>query len=210
MSSEELVALIQAGERDRLVELWEQVRRFAWKQGRRWLMALDGRGGVTQEDLQQCAFLALMAATDSFDPGHGKSFIGWYALHLKTAFSEACCIRTQLQRQDPIHPADSMEAPITDDESDPITLGEAVPDPAAEAAFKSVEDRGRREAVEALLSCLSNQQMEVIRARYWQGLTLEQVGQQIGMSRNGAAQLEKKALRVLRHPSHRAQLMRCL
>lgn len=94
MSNEELVALIQAGERDRLVELWEQVRRFAWKQSRRWLLALDGRGGVTHEDLQQCAFLALMAAADSFDPGRGRSFIGWYALHLKTAFSEACCIRT--------------------------------------------------------------------------------------------------------------------
>lgn len=126
MSNEELVSMIQAGERDRLVDLWEQVRRFALKQGRRWILALDGRGGITLEDLQQCAFLALMAAADSFDPGRGKSFIGWYALHLKTAFSEACCIRTQLQRQDPIHHASSMEAPITDDESDPITLGEAV------------------------------------------------------------------------------------
>ena len=32
MTNEELVALIQAGERDRLPELWEQVERFvAWK-----------------------------------------------------------------------------------------------------------------------------------------------------------------------------------
>lgn len=32
MTNEELVAAIQAGDRDRLPELWERVRRLVWRQ----------------------------------------------------------------------------------------------------------------------------------------------------------------------------------
>ena len=36
MSNEELVALIQAGDRDRIVELWHQVQRMVYAQATRW------------------------------------------------------------------------------------------------------------------------------------------------------------------------------
>ena len=49
MTNEALAARIRAGERDRLMELWAQVRRFALQQARRW--AYLGRGGATTEDL---------------------------------------------------------------------------------------------------------------------------------------------------------------
>lgn len=205
MSNEELVAMIQAGERDKLAELWEQVRRFALKQGRRWLMALDGRGGVTHEDLQQYAFLALMEAADSFDPDLGKSFIGWYVFHLKTAFSDACCIRTQLQRRDPIHHAASMEAPITDDESDPITLGEAMPDPAAEAAFEALESL---DAVAAITKCLTDEQRAVVMLRYVHGLSMENVANTMGIETAVARSVDRQAMRTLRHPSNRMKFMK--
>lgn len=208
MNNEELAALIQAGERDKLPELWEQVRRFAWKQGCRWLRALDGRGGVTLEDLLQCSFLALMAAVDSFDPERFKAFVGWYALHLKTAFSEACCIRTQLQRQDPIHHAASLDTPLTDDESDPLTLEGTIPDTAAEAAFEEVEDRQRREAIEKALQSLTEDQRAVIRLRYWNGLTRDQAASAMGRSQREVTQLKQKAFRALRHPSVSRELMR--
>ena len=60
MSNEELAAAIRAGERGRIMELWGQVRRFALQQARRWVYL--GRGGVTLEDLEQAAFLALLDA----------------------------------------------------------------------------------------------------------------------------------------------------
>ena len=40
MTNEELVALIQAGERDKLPELWEQVERFVALQANRLLHAM--------------------------------------------------------------------------------------------------------------------------------------------------------------------------
>lgn len=71
MSNEELAAVIRAGKRDRLMELWGQVRRFALQQARRW--AYLGRGGVTLEDLEQSAFLALLDALEGWRAEAGQS-----------------------------------------------------------------------------------------------------------------------------------------
>ena len=91
MSNEELALQIRAGKRDRLMELWAQVRRFALQQARRW--AYLGRGGVTLEDLEQSAFLALLDALEGWraEAGH---FLTWYGLRLKAAFTEATGQRT--------------------------------------------------------------------------------------------------------------------
>ena len=70
MSNEELAVVIRAGKRDRLMELWGQVRRFALQQARRW--AYLGRGGVTLEDLEQSAFLALLDALESWRAEAGQ------------------------------------------------------------------------------------------------------------------------------------------
>ncbi len=67
MTNEELVALIQSGERARMGELWEQAERFVSRQAGKRARALNGFGGVTEEDLYQSGYLALVAAVDSFD-----------------------------------------------------------------------------------------------------------------------------------------------
>lgn len=70
MSNEELVALIQAGDRDRIVELWHQVQRMVYKQATRWA----GLGGTTIEDMTQAGFIAVLRAVDSYDPSRGTKF----------------------------------------------------------------------------------------------------------------------------------------
>lgn len=77
MSNEELVVVIRAGKRDRLMELWGQVRRFALQQARRW--AYLGRGGVTLEDLEQSAFLAPGRAGGLESGGGAISHVVWTA-----------------------------------------------------------------------------------------------------------------------------------
>lgn len=207
MSNEELATLIQAGERDRLPELWAQVERFVWRQGRRWLLALDGRGGVALEDLLQCGFLALVDAVDSYRADKGKNFIGWFDYRLKTAFSEAYGLRTQLQRQDPIHQALRLEAPLTDKVGDPLVLADVLQDPAAEAAFDSVEKMELRETMRKALQSLTEDQRTAVYLRYWCDLTLEQIGNSLGLSRSEVALLEQTALRKLRHPVNSQKLM---
>lgn len=115
MSNEELATIIQAGERAQVLTLWEQVRRFAYRQSRRWYLALGSRAGMELEDFQQAAFLALLDALEGWDAGAG-SFLTWYGLRLKSAFAEATGQRTQKTKRDPLQAAISLDAPLTDTE----------------------------------------------------------------------------------------------
>lgn len=71
MSNEELVVLIQGGDRELLPQLWGQVERFVAKQASRRMAATGGFGGVEFEDLYSSGYIALVAAVDSFDPAAG-------------------------------------------------------------------------------------------------------------------------------------------
>ena len=64
MTNEELATIIQAGERAHILTLWEQVRRFTYRQSKRWYLALGNRAGMDLEDFQQVAFLAILEALE--------------------------------------------------------------------------------------------------------------------------------------------------
>lgn len=190
MSNEELAALIQAGEAERLLDLWNAVNRFAWQKAQRWVRAWEGRGGITHEDLMQCAFLALLDALEGWKPD-GGAFLGWYALRLKAAFTAAYGQRTARDRRDPLQAAASLDMPLTDDEGDPFTLADVLPDPAAGAALAEVEERDYLErlhaALEAALADLPEQLQEAVRAKYYWGQDADR-------------RVLGAALRQLRHP----------
>ena len=75
MTNEELATIIQAGERAHILTLWEQVRRFAYRQSKRWYLALGSRAGMDLEDFHQVAFLALLEALEGWDAGAGSFFL---------------------------------------------------------------------------------------------------------------------------------------
>lgn len=70
-SNEELAVLIQGGDRDKLLELWDGVRAFAAKTARRWVAAAGDRSGVTLDDLMQESFLALLDALEGWRADDG-------------------------------------------------------------------------------------------------------------------------------------------
>ena len=113
VSNEELVTLIQAGDRDRIVELWHQVQRMVYKQAARWA----GLGGTTIEDLTQTGFIAMLRAELSAATGY-NSKRSWF---------------------DPLQNAVSLDAPLEDSED--ATLADFIPDPAAAAEMDSMEVR---------------------------------------------------------------------
>ena len=104
MHISQLAASAGAGDPSALLPLWEQTRRFAWRQALRWTRAMAGRGGPEAEDLAQEAFLALMEAADRYNPARGP-FLPWYALTLRRAFAAASGLHTQRGRRDPFRAA---------------------------------------------------------------------------------------------------------
>ena len=199
MSNEELARRVQQGERDLLLQLWEQVRRYACDRAYKWHRATGGRGGVTLDDLEQEVFLALLAALEGWDEKAGK-FLTWYDLRLRAAFTAATAQRTQRDRKDPLQDCLSLDAPLTDREGDPFTLEDTIPDQRAENDLNTVEERDRQAAVRRMLDSLAPEQKQVILLRYYHDLTREQTARRLHLTKARAATIEAKALRLLRHP----------
>lgn len=183
MSNEELATIIQAGERAHILTLWEQVRRFAFRQSKRWYLALGSRAGMEMEDFQQVAFLALLDALEGWDAGAG-SFLTWYGLRLKSAFAEATGQRTQKAKRDPLQAAISLDAPLTDTEGDPIALEDVIEDQQAAQALDRIGDW---DALHKAVGDLPEAQRAAVWRRYW-------LGQKVDNKAHSAA------LRALRHP----------
>lgn len=198
MTNEELAAAVQAGDREKLLPLWEQVERFVAMQAGRRFRALGGFGGATEEDLYQSGFLALVAAVDSFNPAAGMSFIGWLALALKTAFAEAAGYR----RRDPLNNALGLNAPVPG--TDDLAVADTVEDPEAAHGFEEAEREiwlGQlREALKAALETLPEIQADTLRRRFYLGQTLAEIGAQRMEAPETVRQQEAKALRALRRP----------
>lgn len=213
MTNEELAALIRSGERDKLLELWEQVRRYAVKHAYRWERALGDRAGLTVEDLEQAAFLALLDALEGWDAERG-TFIGFYAMRLKAAFLEAAGLRTAREREDPLRSAVSLEAPLGNDPEADMTVGDAVEDPTAAAAVDGVAEadaqQDRRAALLAALAPLPYDQHQAVLLRYAYGLTLAQTAKRMHTTRDEAQTLARQGLKRLRRPGTSRKLRRYL
>lgn len=209
MSNEELVVAIRAGE-DRMGELWEQVAGLVKWKANRIMTAMEGfpGRGVEFDDLFQSGYPAMVEAVESYDPTAG-AFSTWFMYHLKTAFAEATGYRTKKGRHEPLSRAVSTDKPITDD-ADSSLLGDFIPDFRAAAALEAVEDREYyrqlHDALEAALAMLPEDCDEVVRLRYYQGMTLEETGRILGVGPERVRQLENKGLRILRRPKNAVRL----
>ena len=199
MTNEELARRIQQGERDLLLQLWEQVQRYAHDRAYKWFRATNGRGGQTVQDLEQEAFLALLEALEGWSEEAGP-FLPWYSLRLKAAFTAATAQRTQRDRKDPLQDCLSLDAPLTDREGNPFTLEDTIPDQRAEDDLNTVEERDQKAAIRRVLDSLRVEQRRVILLRYYHDMTREQTAQRLHLTRTRAAAIEAKALRLLRHP----------
>lgn len=107
--------------------------------------------------------------------------------------------------QDPV----SLEMPVG--EEDDSSLGDFIED---ESLPAPAEEAGRQllhEQVQEVLDTLTERERTVLYMRYGledgRNRTLEDVGKQIGVTRERIRQIEAKALRKLRHPS-RARMLR--
>lgn len=189
MTNEELASMIQSGERGKVLELWEQVRRFACQQGKKWA-AYHGHG-MEIEDYAQVGFLAMLDALGSWKRA-GGSFITWYAMRLKAAFTASSGQRTQRDRMDPLQTSMSLEMPLQDGDGKQISLADVIPDKSAERDVEQVVERDfverRRAAVRQALVGLPEDQRRAVILRYWAGQPVD-------------PKIHREALRALRRPA---------
>ena len=199
MTREQLAAEIQAGDRSKILPLWDGVKGYAYRQANRWYKATGGRGGVAVEDLEQEAFIALLETLETWKADEGP-FLPWYAYRLKAVFTAATGQRTKRDQLDPLHSCISLDAPLTDREDGLFTLEDTIPDPRAEQDMENLEEIERQESVRRVVDSLPAEQRRVILLRYYHDMTRERTAQRLHLTRARAAAIEAKALRLLRHP----------
>lgn len=199
MSNEELVVLIQAGERDKIPELWAQVKGLVWKHAMRWDYAFEGRNGATIEDYMQAGFIGLLYAVDYYKPDCGAKFSTILCKCIKTPFSDTAGIRTSKQLRVDSHWI-SLDAPSTADEnSDP--LEELIADPNGEEYFLGVERCECHNALEDALATLTEEQRRVIKMRYYNELDPACIAKRMNLNSREVQKLEQAGIRKLRAPA---------
>lgn len=190
MTNEELAAQIQAGERDKLPELWSQVEQFVRQQARRRAYTLEGVSDITAEDLYHAGYLGMIKAVERYDPKY--SFLSCLQYCLMNAFNEAANYRSERQRKDPIHSHASLYTPLTEDEENSTTLGDTIED------LKALQQLDEVEFYASIEKVLTPLQQAVVLAKYCHGLTMEQTSQALGMDTTQVAKIARQAVRVLR------------
>jgi RNA polymerase primary sigma factor len=102
----------------------------------------------------------------------------------------------------------SMATPVGDDGEK--HLGDMLEDTHSLSPMESATIAGMREATRKILSCLTERESKVLRMRFGIDMTtdhtLEEVGKQFDVTRERIRQIEAKAIRKLRHPTHSEQL----
>ena len=150
----------------------------------------------------QSGYLALVKAVETYKPDDG-AFSTWLSYHLKNNFAEVTGYRTQRGQNEPLNNSFSLDKTV-DDESDGTSFGELVPDPKAEAAMLSIEDRlwqeQLHEALETAMAELPKESAEILRLRHYRGLTLAETGEVCGTTAEYVRQTESKAICNLRKP----------
>lgn len=206
MTNEELATAIQKGRSDLIARLWDQTEAFIRFRARSAMSNIPASCGVTEEDLSQCGYFALISAIETYDAEKGN-FLSWLEFYLKSEFAKAGTYRTS--HRDPLNEARSLDAPMTGEDSDGDS---AFVDflPSERDDYAGTDERIFQEqlhtALEEAMDKLPSTQSTVLRERYWSGTRLQTLAENHGVSVEEVRRRERRGLQNLRRSSHARKL----
>lgn len=210
-----LAALAATGNAFALGQLWEinrgLLRSMFWK----WYpnhRELADAHGMTVDDFEQEGYFAIQYAAQTYQPEAG-SFSNWLSYSMKRQIQQALTNghrrningtdgKMHTVSADPLNYCTSLDVPMDAGDDGAASLGEIQPDPTAAEAFQDVEERIYQKelhaALEEALHKLTEREETVIRDRFYQQKTLQDIAVEEGLSYGRVRQVMGKALRTLR------------
>ena len=175
--------------------------------------------GLSYEDLIQEGNLGLMYAVDTFDMTYKNKMTTYATWWIRHYITRAISNQARIIRV----PAAILESKKEVDIEDPLSLDEPLGTLGDETFGSTIIDyktatpedkiffEEMRTDLDAALATLEARESEVLRQRFGlQGslpLTLEEIGQNMKISKERVRQIERNALRKMRHPMRRQLLM---
>lgn len=210
-----LAALAAAGNTFALGQLWEVNKGFVRRQLWKWYeknKPVADNAGLTFEDLTQEGYFAVSyaAAHYSAEQGSFTTYLNYALLkQIRTATcgEHARVVATEDGRRvavsaNPLNESDSLDVRFDESDEGSSTKGETIEDPAATQAFQRAEDGVYTEELHTALETamsqhLTEREANVLRRRYYDGQSLQAIGEELGVQRERIRQIEWKACRKL-------------
>ena len=151
----------------------------------------DNIPGVDPDEVQQTARIALAKASRAFDPGRGKPWAALAGISVRNALRSL--YRDESTRRDRF--PQSLDAPVGNDTTD--TRGDFAPDTSTPSAVDSASRLEGRRLIDTAIDELPAKMQVAVRG-YLAERQLEDIGSELGHSKQAVQQLQKAAFERLR------------
>lgn len=205
VENEELAYRIQQGQKEYTPQLWEQSKRFAYLQAKKYYTEkkeLCIAAGLTLEDLEQQSYFAFVKAIKYYSPASGYKFLTFLRYPLQQEFNSITGMRTASGRKSTLKAAVSLNQPLTREDEE-LTLQDIIEDCTATQAFTDcIEGIYQEELHEALQDCLdrlTERQRKVITCVYYGNMTRAEAAKEAGCKATQATAAERNGLYTLRN-----------
>ena len=194
---EEIVIRIQDGEKSLIPAAWERVRGIYMKKALSYYTThrtLCARCGVELEDIQQQSYFAFLRSIDAYEPQCGLAFGSYINYPFMSEMQELTRTRSSGQLADALNICSSLDKPIETEDGSGDTLGDFVPDPAALDFLELLDAQSVGAMIRREVQRLPERESEVISGVFFDGQTLGQLAERLGVTFQRASQLKKRGL----------------
>ena len=207
MTNEQMATLIQSDRetfKELLPILWKKVNRLLFKLARDFYnkhTASCTQRGVELSDIEGGCYAVFLAALDAYKPDKFTLFMSYFDYPFKNMTAELLNIRTERGRQEPLNNCDSLDREITQDDGSKTTLLDLTADRQSDFENDVIEGLNREQealAVREAVAALPEQMCRVVELYYFEGRTLREISELLGVSASRIQQINHNALRELR------------
>jgi RNA polymerase primary sigma factor len=168
--------------------------------------------GLPLEDLINEGNIGLINAIDHFDPERGCHFITYAIWWIRQAMIKAihAAEYAPVQGSDESREPVSLDSPAFDEDG-AAPLADMIPDRDGRGPEQAFLDESLKAEIERLLERLPPREISILRERFGLGgrkpASLEEIGKRLKMTRERIRQIEKQALRRIRHSASAEHLL---
>jgi RNA polymerase sigma factor (sigma-70 family) len=189
-----IISRIQSGESDAYHDICEANGGLVAHVAQRYAPLADRRGDIDLDDLMQSGLIGLIRAAHAYDPERGAKFSTFAVFYIRNEMRRALGIQTG--KRDPCANAAPLHTPANADDPGGATLGDTI---AADEGPDRLEAEELREAVRAAVARMKGGvDRDTIEARYWQGMTVEQIADGSGITAGAVHERLRKGYGTLR------------